>query len=273
MILSSCFSDIQVDAKDYRLLVIQMPESNALILRGIAELALIMWQSIDITKMDPGKLAVCLGPNLLKKNGDAGFCDFTFFFFEMAQNISEIFEGFSLPKFFPEDFWDYLNDLDNGGVDTSRKGKELDALVTSAHEELETEQSVFESVTQSQLAEQSLFSPADLPSPIISPPSSENDETTEEEKLVEPISLKTQFEEESFPEEDNLTRDASAEEKHSAEHISLQTELKEEEKEEEVPSRKPTTEDKMDEAIISLKSQLEETFPAEEIQAQEPTAE
>jgi hypothetical protein len=77
------------------------------------ELTLLMWQAEQVTKMDPGKVAVCLSPLLLKRTANEGFCDFSFMFFEMAEHIEEVFGDVKAEKFFPGDFWNYLSRFDS----------------------------------------------------------------------------------------------------------------------------------------------------------------
>jgi hypothetical protein len=84
------------------------------------ELTLAMWQGEEVTKMDPGKVAVCLGPNLLKRKSDVGFCDFSYMFFEMAQHIDEIFGDIKVPRYFPENFYDYLSELDGNTAEDEK---------------------------------------------------------------------------------------------------------------------------------------------------------
>lgn len=98
--------------EDYRKLIKRLPEINRKILKSIMELTLLLWQAEDTTNMDPGKVAVCLGPNLLKRSTEVGFCDFSLMFFEMCQHIEEIFVDVNIPKYYPKNFWDFLNELD-----------------------------------------------------------------------------------------------------------------------------------------------------------------
>ncbi len=86
---------------------------NAMILREIIELTLMMWQAEEVTKMDPGKVAVCLSPILLKRSSSPQFCDFSFMFFEMSEHVEEIFGEIKSEKFFPDDFWNYLSKFDS----------------------------------------------------------------------------------------------------------------------------------------------------------------
>lgn len=81
--------------KEYAKLVKELPYWNAVILKAIMELTLAMWQNEECTKMDPGKVAVCIGPNLMKRSAAVGFSDLSGLFFEMSSHVEEIFGVFS----------------------------------------------------------------------------------------------------------------------------------------------------------------------------------
>lgn len=111
------------DASSYAEIVLKLPIENRKILQGIMELTLLMWQSQETSNMDPGNVAVCLGPNLLRR-GQIGFCDFSFMFFEMCQNMEIVFGEESLKRIFPEDTWDYLNELEMAHALSSQEEEE-----------------------------------------------------------------------------------------------------------------------------------------------------
>lgn len=101
-------------AEEYERLVQQLPEENAMILSALIDITLLLWQGEEVTLMDPGKVSVCLGPNLLKRGTDSGFCDLSSMFFEMASNHESIFKSIMVTRYFPGNFWDYLGLLEAG---------------------------------------------------------------------------------------------------------------------------------------------------------------
>lgn len=101
------------DAESMAQVVQKLPSENCLILKSVMEVTLMMWQNEETTKMDPGKVSICLSPNLIPRRAESNLCDMSTLFFEMSGNINTVFEGVDVPRFFPEDFWDYLVNLES----------------------------------------------------------------------------------------------------------------------------------------------------------------